>query len=239
MTYCGSCGEQLNDKYCPKDGWPGVPTSGVSQDIHGDHATGPINATTGNNSPIYYGSADQVRPTVRRLRTASYVRIVWLRLLALVSFAGTVCSITGITLRDFAFPGLLNSWTVADDGGPEALEMMMPAYVLLLVSIVCFVLVTSLLGTLAFRKYALAPGGTIWEIRDRRLTRSWIEASCPICNKRSLRLRKWTVGTKIDKTRDSSGNLVERERAVVEPRLVCRNNPEGHVFKLDPALLTG
>lgn len=86
--------------------------------------------------------------------------------------------------------------------------------------------------------YALAPGGTIWEIRRGKLIRTWIEATCPICSKRSLRLRKWTVDTKVVTGTNSKGEPVDRERAVVEPRLVCKNNPEDHVFKLDPALVT-
>ena len=236
MTYCGTCGKPLSSNFCPDDGWPG-PKPGAAQNIHSDRSSGPINATMGDNSPIYYGSADQVRPVVRRIRSKPYARILWLRLLAVVTFAGTVCSITGITLKSVAFPGLLDAWTVAGDEASEGLAAMMPAYALLVASAVCFVLVMSLLGSLAFRKYALAPGGTIWEVRDRRLTRTWIEATCTTCNQRSLRLRKRAVGTRTDKTRDSNGNVVEKERAVVEPRLVCVNNPADHVFKLDPALL--
>ena len=235
MTYCGTCGVLLNSNFCPDDGWPGI-TPGVAQSIHGDRASGPINATTGNNSPIYYGSAEQVRPLVRRTHSKPYVRILWLRLLAVVTFLGTLCSITGITLKSVALPGLLDAWKVTGDAGSGGLAAMMPAYALLIGSAFCFVLVMSLLGSLAFRKYALAPGGTIWEARGRKLTRSWIEATCPTCNG-SLRLRKRAVGTRTDKTRDSNGNVVEKERAVVEPRLVCLNNPADHVFKLDPALI--
>ena len=236
MSYCGTCGKSLTTQFCPDDGWSATSAQGPSQRAK-SHA-GPVNMTAGANSPIYYGTADQVSPVPTRIRSKTYVRMMWLQVAGFFTAVGTVCSITGITLKDFKFTGLVESYRRFLEFGSAALLNGLPAVILFLLCISCSLTIFSFLGGLGYKKYVLSTGGAIWENRAGRLTRSKVDAQCPICHTRTLALRKVTVRTESYKTKNAKGEDVEKERAIKEPRLICSRNPSDHIFKFDPALFT-
>lgn len=234
MTYCGTCGNPLTTEFCPDDGWSVGTAPGPSQKAKSHD--GPINMTAGANSPIYYGTADQVSPVPMRTKSRSFVRVAWLRVAAVLTMVGTVCSITGITFKDFEFKGLIESYAGVFTSGQTALAVI-PALMLFLACMLSLVSIIALLGGLGFKKYVMSYGGAIWENRAGRLTRTKLKAECPICHTRTLTLRRITVRTESYKTTNAKGEKVDKERAVREPRLICSRNPSDHIFKFDPALL--